>query len=150
MKYSFEAFLGNRPLLSAGAGWLTAQILKVVIFSLLERRWNWRKLLDTGGLPSAHSALVVGLCVGVGFTDGFGSTVFALSLVFALVVMYDAMNLRAEAGKHADLLNELLLLSVIRDAYREREKLKELLGHTPMEVMAGAFIGVVMAVVVNR
>ena len=64
--------------------------------------------------------------------------------------MYDAVNLRAEAGKHADLLNDLLLLSVIKDAYKEREKLKELLGHTPIEVMAGAIIGVLMAVVVSR
>src|SRR5947209_8865081 len=150
MKQSFEALIANRALMSAGAAWLAAQILKMIIFSLLERRVYWRKLLDTGGLPSAHSALVVGLCVGVGLTDGFSSTVFALALVFALVVMYDAMNLRAEAGKHADLLNELLLLSVIKEAYREREKLKELLGHTPVEVMAGAFIGFVMAFVVNR
>jgi acid phosphatase family membrane protein YuiD len=74
---------------------------------------------------------------------------FAIALVLALIVMYDAMNLRAEAGKHADLLNELLLLSVIKEAYKEREKLKELLGHTPFEVMAGAIIGVTAAVVVN-
>jgi acid phosphatase family membrane protein YuiD len=126
-----------------------AQILKVIIFSVLERRFHWRKLLETGGLPSAHSALVVGLALGIGFNDGFDSTVFAIALVFSLIVMYDAINIRAEAGKHADLLNELLLLSVIRDAYKEREKLKELLGHTPLEVMAGALLGIMMAVVMK-
>jgi acid phosphatase family membrane protein YuiD len=149
MKSSFEALASNRPLLSAGAAWFTAQVLKLIIFSVLERRLHWRKLLETGGLPSAHSALVVGLCIGVALTEGFHSTMFAVTAVFALIVMYDAMNLRAEAGKHADLLNELLLLSVIKDAYREREKLKELLGHTPFEVAAGAIIGVMTAVVVN-
>jgi acid phosphatase family membrane protein YuiD len=74
---------------------------------------------------------------------------FAIALVLAVIVMYDAMNLRAEAGKHADLLNELLLLSVIKEAYKEREKLKELLGHTPFEVMAGALLGIMMAVLMN-
>jgi acid phosphatase family membrane protein YuiD len=149
MKLTLEALAANRPLLSAGAGWITAQVLKMIIFSILERRFHWRKLLETGGLPSAHSALVAGLCLGVGLTEGFASTMFAISFVFALIVMYDAMNLRAEAGKHADLLNELLLLSVIKEAYKEREKLKELLGHTPFEVMAGALIGVTAAVVLN-
>jgi uncharacterized protein len=149
MRFSLEALAANRPLLSAGAGWLMAQILKVVIFSVLERRLHWRKLLETGGLPSAHSALVTGLCVGVGLNQGFESPMFAIALVLALVVMYDAMNLRAEAGKHADLLNELLLLSVIKEAYKEREKLKELLGHTPFEVIAGALIGMITAVMLN-
>jgi len=149
MKFSLEALTANRPLLSAGASWLTAQILKVIIFSVLERRLHWRKLLETGGLPSAHSALVTGLCLGVGLHEGFESPVFAIALVLALIVMYDAMNLRAEAGKHADLLNELLLLSVIKEAYKEREKLKELLGHTPFEVIAGILIGVMMAVMLS-
>jgi uncharacterized protein len=149
MSFSFEALAANRPLLSAGAGWLTAQILKVIIFSVLERRLHWRKLLETGGLPSAHSALVTGLCLGVGLNEGFDSSLFAIALVLAVIVMYDAMNLRAEAGKHADLLNELLLLSVIKEAYKEREKLKELLGHTPFEVIAGCLIGIMMAVMLN-
>jgi acid phosphatase family membrane protein YuiD len=149
MMTPFETLTANRPLVSALSAWLTAQVLKVVIFSVLERRLHWRKLLETGGLPSAHSALVAGLSLGVGLSDGFDSTLFAVASVFAVIVMYDAMNLRAEAGKHADLLNELLLLSVIKEAYREREKLKELLGHTPFEVLAGALIGVLMAVLVN-
>jgi hypothetical protein len=70
------------------------------------------------------------------------STTFAIAAVFALIVMYDAMSLRREAGKHADLLNELLLLATIREAFKEREALKELLGHTPLEVVAGAAIGI--------
>ena len=80
--------------------------------------------------------------------DGFGSTVFAIAIVFALVVMYDALSLRREAGKHADILNELLLLSTIREAFKEREALKELLGHTPLEVFAGAVLGTGTALLV--
>ena len=137
-----NSLLSNRPLLTAGSAWLVAQSLKVVLFSILERRLSWRKLIDTGGLPSAHSAFVTGLASGIGVTDGLRSSTFAIAAVVAVVVMYDAMSLRREAGKHADILNELLLLSTIRDAFREREALKELLGHTPLEVVAGAAIGV--------
>ena len=113
-------------------------------------KWNLRRFVETGGMPSSHAASVAALSTEVAFHQGIRSILFGVTLYFSLVVMYDAMNLRAEAGKHADLLNELLLLSVIKDAYKEREKLKELLGHTPLEVIAGAIIGVAMAFFVNR
>jgi acid phosphatase family membrane protein YuiD len=134
--------LSNRPLVSAVVAWAVAQTLKLVLFVILERQFNWRRLIDTGGLPSAHSAFVTGLASGVAVRDGVHSTLFAIAAVFALVVMYDAVSLRREAGKHADLLNEILLLSVIQDAFKEREALKELLGHTPLEVAAGAALGI--------
>ena len=133
--------VANIPLKSAIAAWAIAQTLKMVLFSILERRFYWRRLIDTGGLPSAHSAFVTGLATGVYRVEGAQSTAFAIAAVFALVVMYDAVSLRREAGKHADVLNELLLLSFIRDAFKEREALKELLGHTPLEVVAGAALG---------
>lgn len=91
----------------------------------------------------------MGLATGVGIHDGLDSSLFAIASVFASVVMYDAMSLRREAGKHADLLNELLLLSFIRDAFKEREALKELIGHTPLEVMAGAALGIATAFVLQ-
>src|SRR5437868_9454825 len=106
-----HALLANPPLVSAVVAWFLAQALKMILFSVLERKISWRRLIDTGGLPSAHSAFVVGLAGGVGIHDGLQSTTFAMALVFALVVMYDALSLRREAGKHADILNELLLLS---------------------------------------
>jgi uncharacterized protein len=139
-----DALLTNRPLVSAVAAWVIAQTLKMVLFAVLERQLNWRRLIDTGGLPSAHSAFVTGLATGVALTDGLSSTPFAIAAVFALIVMYDAMSLRREAGKHADILNELLLLSFIQEAFREREALKELLGHTPLEVLAGAVLGILV------
>ncbi len=139
----FDALLSNRPLISAVAAWAIAQTLKLVLFAILERRLNWRRLIETGGLPSSHSAFVTGLATGVAVSEGLGSSSFAIASVFAAVVMYDAMSLRREAGKHADILNELLLLSFIQEAFREREALKELLGHTPVEVVAGAALGIV-------
>lgn len=141
--------LANRPLLSAVCAWAIAQFLKLLLFAVLERRINWRRLIETGGLPSAHSAFVTGLATAVGITDGVASSTFAIALVLAIIVMYDAVSLRREAGKHADILNELLLLSFIQDAFKEREALKELLGHTPLEVVAGAALGIATALVVT-
>ena len=141
--------LANRPLMSAVSAWLVAQVMKTLIFAYLEKQVSWRRMVETGGLPSAHSALVVGLAVGVGLHEGWRSTLFAICMVYSLVVMYDAIGIRREAGKHADLLNELLLISVIKDLTQQREKLKELLGHTPIEVLAGALLGILMAFIVN-
>lgn len=143
-----NALFSNRPLASAIIAWALAQFLKMVLFAILERQINWRRLIDTGGLPSAHSAFVTGLASGVGVASGLHSSEFAVAAVFALVVMYDAMSLRREAGKHADILNELLLLSIIQDAFKEREALKELLGHTPLEVVCGAALGITIGLIV--
>lgn len=142
MQVFFEALVSNRPLMCALVAWALAQCLKMVLFSILERRLTWRRLIETGGLPSSHSAFVSGLATAVGVQDGLGSSAFAIAAVFAGIVMYDAISLRREAGKHADVLNELLLLSFIRDAFEEREALKELLGHTPIEVAAGLALGI--------
>jgi acid phosphatase family membrane protein YuiD len=137
-----NVLLSNRPLVSAVAAWALAQFLKLVLFAVLERRLYWRRLIDTGGFPSSHSSFVTGLATGIAYRDGVGSTAFAIAAVFASVVMYDAVSLRREAGKHADILNELLLLTIIRDAVKEREVLKELLGHTPIEVIGGVALGI--------
>ncbi|MFN3653499.1 MAG: divergent PAP2 family protein [Armatimonadota bacterium] len=144
-----QDLLANQPLISALVAWATAQILKMILFSVLERRFYWRRLIDTGGLPSAHSAFVAGLATAVGLADGLNSSTFAIAAVFASVVMYDAVSLRREAGKHADVLNELLLLSIIQEAFKEREALKELLGHTPLEVLAGAALGITIGVLLR-
>lgn len=139
----------NLPLKSAVIAWALAQILKMILFAILERQINWRRLIDTGGLPSAHSAFVVGLACGVARVEGLHSSIFAVAAVFASVVMYDALSLRREAGKHADILNELLLLSFIQEATKERDALKALLGHTPTEVLAGAGLGVIVGLLVH-
>ena len=138
-----DLVLANRPLVAAAVAWATAQVLKLVIYSLVERRLNLGLLFDTGRLPSAHSAFVTGLATAIGASEGLDSTLFALAFVLAAVVMYDALSLRREAGKHADVLNELLMIDTIREALSHRAiPLRELLGHTPLEVLVGTLIGI--------
>ena len=145
-----DLILSNRPLLSAGAAWATSQVLKLLLYSFLEKRFHWALLFETGRMPSAHSAFVTGLAAGIGMSEGLGSSLFALSFVFATVVMYDALSLRREAGKHADILNELLMVGTIREAISHREfPLRELLGHSPTEVLAGVVIGISVAFAVG-
>jgi len=145
-----EVILRNRPLLAAVSAWAVAQVIKVILYSVIERRFRWTLLFETGHMPSAHSAFVTGLATGIGIHDGLDSTTFTIAFVFAAVVMYDALSLRREAGKHADILNELLMMDVIRDAITHRTfKLRALLGHTPIEVLAGIVIGILVAMGVS-
>ncbi len=105
------------------------------------KRWNFRRFVETGGMPSAHSAAVSSLTTAVGLQDGFGSTLFAVCLYFSLIVMYDAAGLRQAAGKQAVILNRLMD-EHWKEGESDRHRLMELLGHTPLEVLTGAILGV--------
>ena len=112
------------------------------------RRWNLRRFVGTGGMPSSHAAAVSALSAAVGLKEGFGSTLFGVTLYFSLIVMYDAAGLRQAAGRQAAILNRLI------DEHFEHpenntHRLMELLGHTPLEVLVGAILGVVSALVWN-
>jgi acid phosphatase family membrane protein YuiD len=128
-------------LLPAILAWVIAQILKVVLRSVRQRRLNLRVLAETGGMPSSHAAIVMGLTTGVGRIDGLASSSFAIALIFSLVVMYDAQGVRRAAGRQAEVLNR-----VIEDLFGQRgfreERLRELLGHTPTQVLVGALLGI--------
>ncbi|SMD58200.1 Divergent PAP2 family protein [Acinetobacter baumannii] len=104
--------------------------------------WEWERLMETGGMPSSHSATVVALAVGIGMSEGWGSTLFDVAVVLASIVMYDATGIRRAAGMHAARLNDLFeeLRTVIQRG-PEQEPLKELLGHTYLEVVVGAILG---------
>lgn len=114
---------------------------------------DWRIIFSTGGLPSSHSATVTSLAILVGVVEGFGSAIFAVALIFALVVMHDAMGVRREAGKHAEVLNELVedLADLVDEVGKHgvmdnplyEKKLKILLGHKPLEVLAGFVFGII-------
>jgi len=134
--------LANRILWAALAANLSAQLLKLLVYYLLEKRWSWDRLLESGGMPSSHSAMVTGLVTGVALVEGVGSSAFAISLVFALIVMYDATGIRRAAGQQAELLNDLVeeLRAVLHEGFKPKP-LKELLGHTYLEVAAGAILG---------
>lgn len=134
----------NRVLMTSLLAWAVAQLLKIVSWRITRGKLNFKRLVEPGGMPSSHSAFVTALATGIGLTEGLDSTLFALAVVFALVVMYDAAGVRRAAGKQAKVLN-----SIIEDLNRRElhpERLKELLGHTPVEVVAGALLGILVAV----
>lgn len=139
-------FLGNKILEIVLFSLVTAQALKVVTSLFTEKKINFRKFLDTGSMPSSHTSSVVSLATAVGIQEGIASTFFAISIVFAVVVMYDATGVRRAAGKQASVLNKIVENIKKRDGLVIiEENLKELLGHTPKEVFGGAILGILMA-----
>lgn len=127
----------NRIVLAAAASWLLAQLIKCLLCHAHGDRLTWRVVLGTGGMPSAHTAFVCATALGVGLTAGFDSVAFALGFALACVVVYDALGVRREAGRHAAAINRL-------EAQAGLEGLPALctsLGHRPMEVFAGALLG---------
>ena len=141
-----DELLGNRILWTAIAANAVAQILKAVFVLLLDREWNAERLFGSGGMPSSHSAFVSALATGIGIEEGFGSSLFAVAAVFALVVMYDATSVRQAAGRQAYVLNDLIVrLSHVFDEGFKPETLKTLLGHTFPQVVAGLGLGVAAA-----
>jgi acid phosphatase family membrane protein YuiD len=137
--------LQNPVVVTGFTAWFLAQSLKVILGFIEEKRFNFRWFVGSGGMPSSHAALVMSVAVAVGLSEGFGSPIFALALTFALVTMFDAQGVRRQSGHQAEALNKML-----DDIYSQRgiqeAPLKELFGHTPVEVMAGAALGIVVAV----
>ena len=127
-------------LLAPLVAWTIAQAAKLLLTSFRERRLNLRVLAETGGMPSSHSAIVMALTAAVGKYSGLGSAPFAIALIFTFVVMYDAAGLRRAAGRQAEVLNRLVEDLVHMRGVQEAH-LRELLGHTPFEVLVGAVIG---------
>lgn len=141
--------LANGPLVAAVLAWAIAQLLKVP-FSLLKKRGlDMRMLVSTGGMPSSHSAFVVSLTWVIGRGYGFDSGLFAVAVVFAIIVMYDAAGIRRAAGKQAEVLNQMIREFQHHERIKQ-EHLKELLGHTPVEVIAGACLGLIIAELLVR
>ncbi len=126
-----------------------AQVVKFSLFTIGSGKINFKILTTTGGMPSAHSAVVMSLATGVGLIDGFQSTLFAVTLGFALIIMYDAAGLRRAAGKTAASLNRLMENFYEHNVEAIGPKLKELLGHTPVEVLVGAALGVIVTYAIH-
>jgi len=136
----------NQVLWIALVTFLVNQILKILIFYFSEKKWNLQRFIGMGGMPSTHSALTICITTVIGLTEGWDSTLFALSLVISFIVMADAAGVRRETGEQAKVLNKILLEFFeehkIRDKY-----LKELIGHTPFEVIVGGLIGLILAII---
>jgi len=141
----FNQISQNSVLITAVISWLIAQIMKVILVFIINKKLDFGRIVGSGGMPSSHSSFVVSLAVATGLSSGFNSTAFAICTCFALVVMYDAAGVRRSAGQQARILNQLVD-NWGRGNFEDTDKrLKELLGHTPMEVFAGAFLGIIVA-----
>ena len=148
MDSPFYEIAMNRHLVTAIAAMLIAQVLKVFFDYWRTNSWSRAMLTSTGGMPSSHSALVVSLMLSIGLYEGFRTTTFAISATLALVVMHDAFGIRRAAGKQAEAIN-FLFSKLESQGIRFDNKLKELLGHSPLEVMAGALLGFIVAIVAH-
>lgn len=127
--------------------WFIAQLLKVIFTLVKSKKIDFRRFIGAGGMPSSHSAFVTSLAAGIGIEEGFSSSEFAICVVLAMVVMYDAAGVRRAAGQQARILNKLVERWEKADFSDTDKRLKELLGHTPKEVFAGALLGILIAVV---
>lgn len=143
----FTELFGNRVLVCAVLSWMVAQVLKVLITLRIERRLDWRRCFGMGGMPSSHSAFVFSLMLMIGIQDGFGSTAFALAFALAAIVIYDAMGVRAETGKQGAVLNRILREVLIEGQPITEERFKELVGHTPLEVVGGIIVALIMVLI---
>ena len=141
----FNQLAQNAVLITAIISWLIAQIMKVILVFIINKKLDFGRIVGSGGMPSSHSSFVVSLAVATGITSGFNSTIFAICACFALVVMYDAAGVRRSAGQQARILNQIVDNWGRGDFEDTDKRLKELLGHTPMEVFAGAFLGIIIA-----
>ncbi|XP_031268004.1 uncharacterized protein LOC116126451 [Pistacia vera] len=136
----------NYPLLSALVSFVIAQSIKFFTCWYKERRWDLKQLIGSGGMPSSHSATVTALALAIGLQEGFGGSLFAISLILACIVMYDATGVRLQAGRQAEVLNQIVYELPSEHPLAESRPLRELLGHTPPQVIAGGLLGIVTAV----
>lgn len=139
--------LHNQIFVSAALGWLVAQVLKTIIYAIINKQFVAERMVGGGGMPSCHSATVCALATATGLEYGGGSFEFAIAVMFAIIVMYDAMGVRRETGIQGRVLNEMLeIFTNMGKEISAEAKLKELVGHTPLQVLMGAVLGILIAV----
>lgn len=145
----FAEFSKNYIFWTSAAAWLIAQSIKVALGVYREKRFNFGWFTGAGGMPSSHSAGVSALATAVGVTYGFDSALFAITVTFTLIVLFDAQGVRHASGRQAEILNKML-----EDIYWKKkldeDKLKELIGHTPVEVFAGALLGIIVSLLLYK
>lgn len=150
MQFLNELFQ-NVIFVSAALGWLVAQVLKTLIHLIITRKFVAERMVGSGGMPSSHSATVCALATAAGMEYGGGSFEFAISAMLAIIVMYDAMGVRRETGIQAKVLNEMMeLFTHMGKKMSVEDKLKEFVGHTPLQVLMGAILGIVIAVIMGN
>lgn len=134
----------NKAVLASFTAWALAQSMKVLFGYIREKRFNFKWFVGSGGMPSSHTALATCLATCIGIAHGFNSGMFAICMVFAVIIMFDAQGVRRQSGHQAEVLNK-----IVEDLYAHKglqeARLIELFGHTPVEVLAGAFVGIFIA-----
>lgn len=140
-----SAVLQNYALISAFFSWLLAQLIKVPLDYLHQGRWNWALFFSAGGMPSSHSATMVAVTLSTGLFYGFETPIFALGVAVTMVVVYDAANVRRQAGIQAQKIN-VLVNELLQGHPVSESALREVLGHTPLEVLGGILLGIVVAI----
>lgn len=136
--------INNRVLITAFLAWVIGQFLKAPLDYFLNKRWNWNVMLSPGGFPSSHSALATSVMLSIGLQEGFSSPLFALAFAFTMIVVYDAAGVRRQAGIHAQRIN-VLMKAFFEGGHFPEKELKEVLGHTPFEVIAGILLGILIS-----
>ena len=140
----------NRFFIVSVSSWFVAQFLKTVLYALENKKWDWTRLFGDGGMPSGHSATVSSLAMLSALTFGFGSFEFAVTAILAIIVCHDAMGVRLETGKQAVKINEILeAFELLAPDKISEANLKEFVGHTPIQVMAGILLGIANAIVMH-
>lgn len=140
-----EEFMNNKVFFVVFFGWIFSCVLKGFLVWVKDRKLDMTRFMGPGGMPSSHSTIVTCLATCIGIKDGFDSTLFVICCAFALVVMYDASGIRRAAGQQAKMINMIIDAWKESDPLEKQIRLKELLGHTPLEVSAGALLGVLIA-----
>lgn len=145
--HSLAGLLNNQILMCALTAWFVAQALKIPTYWLTEKKLDLMRFFGAGGMPSSHTAFVVSLTIMVGSVVGFDSALFAATFTLAAIVMYDAAGVRRETGRQAEIINEILRNVFVDGKPISEEELKELIGHTKVEVGGGFVVGVAVACV---
>ena len=142
-----KEILSNHSLIIAATAWFTAGILKVFVELRVNKKFSILRVVGAGGMPSSHTSTVVALAIALGYYEGLGSAAFALAVIFAIIVIHDAVGVRLETGKQAKVLNTMMFES---DAFSELDfetALKEYVGHTPLQALVGAIVGILVAMI---
>ena len=141
---NLAALFQNKALIAGLIAWGLAQVIKIPLDYISTRRWNWALLLTTGGMPSSHSALMTSTVFAIGLYYGFNNPLFALGVAITMIVTYDAAGVRRQAGIHAQRIN-VLFDELLRGHIFSDKDLREVLGHTPLEVAGGILLGLIVA-----
>src|SRR5919108_5660482 len=141
---NFFALFQNKALIAGLTAWALAQIIKIPLDYLRTRRWNWSLLLTTGGMPSSHSSLMTATTFAIGLYHGLDNPLFALGVALTMIVTYDAAGVRQQAGIHAQRIN-VLFNELLHGHMVDQKELREVIGHTPLEVTGGILLGLIVA-----